>query len=218
MRFHRIRAKLAQLPRPLTFLESLQKILQRPKEQFDMELGHIFNILAGRGYPALIVVCSLPFCLPITIPGLSTPFGSVLALMGLRIALGQRPCWPQWILKKQVKGHHVDLIVEKTIAAVKWLQHIVRPRLVFLTTTPILHRAHGVLIFLLSILLALPLPIPFTNTLSAIPIFCLGMGLLEDDGLSILTGYLLSTISFMIFAGLFLFGKSYLPALLGLLS
>lgn len=207
MKLALIKERLTKTPPPPTFLESLQKLLERPQPPYDIKIGTIFNALAGRGYPALIVIFSLPFCLPVTIPGFSTPFGIILALIGLRIALGRHPWWPKWILEKSLSGHHADVIIEKTITTVKWLQRFVRPRLVFLASYPILHRMHGVLIFMLSSLLALPLPIPFTNMLSSIPILCIGIGLLEDDGMSIIVGYLLALICFGVFVGLFMFGN-----------
>ncbi len=215
MKFSELKKKLRKsIPTP-TFLEALQTLLDRPPEQYDLKIGTIFSTLAGRGYPALIVIFSLPFCLPITIPGFSTPFGIVLALIGLRIALGRHPWWPKWVLQKTLHGNHVNLIVEKTIKTVKWLQKLVRPRWVFLTNNPLLHRMHGALIFFLSALLSLPLPIPFTNMLSAFPILCVGIGLLEDDGLAIVLGYLLALLCFGIFVGLFLFGKNHLVGILG---
>ena len=48
---------------------------------------------------------------------------------------------------------------------------------------------NGLVIFFCGFVLSLPLPIPFTNTIPAIAILLLSMGMMEEDGLFILLGY-----------------------------
>ncbi len=194
--------------RHLSFLESLQWILHITSEMPFTRIGTIFDILAGKGYAALFIILSLPFCIPIQIPGFSTPFGLVLAFLALRFAFAKHLWWPKWILEKEISSHKVALVTLKTIQAFEFLKKISRPRLIFLTQSIVFHRMHGCIIFILSVLLLLPLPIPFTNMLTALPIFCIGTGLLEDDGIFILIGYFLTFICLVMFAGLILLGKS----------
>ncbi|MEI6035553.1 MAG: exopolysaccharide biosynthesis protein [Verrucomicrobiae bacterium] len=47
------------------------------------QLGDLMDRLQGRVYTLLLVLLCLPFCQPIALPGLSTPFGVVIALLGL---------------------------------------------------------------------------------------------------------------------------------------
>jgi hypothetical protein len=49
------------------------------------------------------------------------------------------------------------------------------------------------------LILALPLPIPLTNVLAAIPILILGFGLLEEDGIAIVIAYFFALICFTAF-------------------
>lgn len=168
-------------------------------------MNQIFSILAEKGYAAILVIFTLPFCFPIQIPGFSTPFGVALALLGLRIGLGLQPWWPQFILKRKLSSKKIKKIVENTIAVVSKLQKVTHPRLFFFTENPVCHRINGFLVSILSIFLALPLPLPFTNLVAALPIFFIGIGLLEDDGLFIIIGYILSLICFAYFIGLYFF-------------
>ncbi len=89
-----------------------------------------------------------------------------------------------------------------------------RPRIKALVNNPTFHRLNGILVFFLGLILALPLPIPMTNLLAASPILCLGLGLLEDDGVFILISYALALVCFSAFATLFFWGKSYLSTIL----
>jgi hypothetical protein len=49
-----------------------------------------------------MLLFSLPFCQPIQIPGFSTPFGILLAFIGLRIAFGHRVWFPKKLLEKKI--------------------------------------------------------------------------------------------------------------------
>lgn len=183
-----------------TFLESLQQLLKLAEETQVISVKTIFDILADKGYAALFMILSLPFCFPIQIPGFSTPFGAILAFLALRYTFAKSLWWPEWILDKEIASPKVSLVVQKTIQAVEYLKKISRPRLTVLTQNTLLHRVHGITIFILSLLLLLPFPIPFTNMLTALPIFCLGVGLLEDDGVFMIVGYILAGICLGIFA------------------
>jgi hypothetical protein len=198
-----------------SFIDSLQRILDLCKEVPEITIRQIFSILSGKGYAALLIIFSLPFCTPIQIPGFSTPFGLVLAFIGLRIVFAKRLWWPKWILDKKLKSEHVEKAVRVTIKGVQVLQKVLHPRLQILTENPILHRLHGILVFVFALFLSLPLPIPMTNLLAALPILFIGLGLLEDDGAAILIAYLLALMNLGLFIGLFLIGKAQLAALTG---
>lgn len=172
-----------------------------------ISLRRVCDILSGRGYGVLVTLFSLPFCLPVTIPGLSTPFGLLLAFLGLRVAFAKHLWWPNWILDKEVSFEVLQVVVSKTLAVASVLQKVLKPRLVVLVLHPVVHRLHGLLICVLSLLLALPLPIPFTNILTAVPICCLGLGLLEDDGAAVIVAYVLAFVCFAAFGALFWLGS-----------
>lgn len=185
--------------------EILEKILHDANGG-PMSLRTICHYLSGRGYGALITLFSFPFCLPVTIPGLSTPFGLLLAFLGLRVAFAKKPWWPKWIMDKEVSYATLQKVIGKTIAVARTLQKALKPRLSMLVNQPLIHRMHGLLIFLLASLLSLPLPIPMTNMLTAIPICCLGLGLLEDDGVAVIAAYLLAIVCFFAFGAIFYLG------------
>lgn len=192
------------------FLDSLEEILDLTKNSEEVSVGQMIQILAGREYAALLIICSLPFCIPIQIPGLSTPFGILLVFLGVQIAFSQSTWWPDFILKKTIKSHVVTKLVTKTIGVVKFIQKFSHKRLLLLTQNPIFLRLNGLLVSILSIMLALPLPIPLTNMLSAFPILCFGLGLLEDDGVMIIIAYILFLVYIGFFTGLLIFGLRYI--------
>jgi hypothetical protein len=190
---------------------SLSDLLENLLLQADgqaMSLRNICDCLSGRGNGVLVTVFSLPFSFPITVPGLSLPFGLLLAFLGLRIAFGKNPWWPNWILKKEVSYGTLHKVATKTLSMAKILQKVLKPRLTPLVTQPIIHRFHGLWIFVLALLLAFPVPIPLTSMVAAMPICCLGLGLLEYDGIAVIIAYMLSIVCFIIYGAIFYMGTT----------
>lgn len=188
-----------------TLSESLDDLLKNSSKE-RVKLEEIFQHLAGRGYAAILVLFSLPFCLPIQIPGFSTLFGLAMAFMGLRVAFGKHLWWPDWVLAKEISYHTLESIIKNVQKVIAKLKRFVHPRWTILVYHPILHRMHGLLICALALLLALPLPIPFTNLLTAIPIILIALGILEDDGLFIVIGYAIALLAFIVFFLIFSYG------------
>ena len=186
--------------------EQLNYLLNLAQTQ-DVSVKVVIDTLAGKGQAVLLILFSLPFCQPIQIPGFSTPFGIVLAFIGLRIAFGHRAWFPKLLLKKKISYKTLKKIASIAIKITDKLSFLISTRLVWLVKNPSLHIIHGLSITGLAILLALPLPIPFTNLLAAYPILAFGLGILEDDGLMIAIGYLLAVFCLSFFIVLIWFGK-----------
>lgn len=176
---------------------SIEESLQLISDQLDSQtwtIQELFQILKGKGSPFLIILLSLPFCQPIQIPGFSIPFGILIFFIGLRMAFGNRILWPQWILKKQISTKILKVVIQKSLSFFKFLRPLIHPRWSWLCTD-IGYRLHGCFVIIMAIYLALPLPIPLTNILSAWALFLLGLGLIEEDGLMICLGYLLGLVA-----------------------
>ncbi len=191
-------------------MPSLEESLRQLKavSHENLSFGKLVGIFKGRGFPLFLILFSLPFCFPITIPGTSAPFGLALAFMGLRIALGKKMWWPKAWLKKEISSEHVKKIVEWAEWGHSKIKKFVHPRLTFLSQDSRWHHLHGVVIFVMALLLALPIPLPFTNMICALPILFLGIGMLEDDGLFILLAYIISFLALTLFTGLVVLGTS----------
>jgi hypothetical protein len=59
-----------------------------------MTVDDLQAALKGRGVAMLLLLLALPFCL-VPVPGLSTPFGIAVLLIGIRIAFLQKPWLPR---------------------------------------------------------------------------------------------------------------------------
>lgn len=157
-----------------------------------MTLSEVLTVLHGRGLDVLVILMALPFCTPIPLPGLSTPFGLALMFLGLRIALRQRPWLPRRLLMREIPHKTLTRIIEAALTVSSRLERILHPRLQFFKHWTSFIFLNGLMIMSSAFILLLPIPVPFTNTFPALSIVLLAAGMIEEDGAAILAGYILA--------------------------
>jgi hypothetical protein len=172
-------------------------------------LSDILAATQGRGFNLLLLVIGLPFLTPIPLPGLSTPFGFVVLLIGARLALGHQPWLPKKLLHRQLPARFVAKLLGAASRIVRCLEVLLRPRLDFLHEQWIYRRIAGTLIMLSGLLLLLPLPIPLSNSFPALTVVLLAAGAMERDGVFFLAGCAMFSAT-LAFFGLLAFGGAHL--------
>ncbi len=189
-------------------LLTLSQELHGLAEQFAdhrITLGEVMATLGHRASGLMIIILALPFCSPISIPGLSVPFGAVILVLGACYVVGRPPWLPRRLLAVQLPPRFFRAVLEGASKFIGWIEKRLRPRWPWLTGSTALMRTHGLVVCLGAFLLLLPLGgIPFTNTLPALAVVLATLGMMERDGLALATAYafLLGTlIYFATFAG-----------------
>src|ERR1700754_260474 len=99
-------------------------------------IREMVEILHGRGLQFMVILLCLPFLAPVTIPGISIPFGLAIALCGLRIAFGHRPWLPAFILNRRISYPALERMVHFGCAVYERVEKVIRPRLGFLLAGP----------------------------------------------------------------------------------
>ena len=173
-----------------------------------LKLSEIIHILHGRGINILLILLALPFCIPIPLPGVSTPFGLIILFIGLRLALRKKPWLPQHLLNYEIPYLTLARLIKVGLAASSRLEKILYPRFLFFNRWKAFNILNGVLIMLNGFLLLLPLPIPFSNTIPAWSIVLLGAGLMEEDGIVIVVSYFVSAAAWGYLVMLYYAGKT----------
>lgn len=180
--------------RPSAFSAELRSLVDR----FDgrpLPLGTLLEATQGRGFHLLLVLLALPFVTPIPLPGLSIPFGLVVAVLGARLALGRKPWLPQRLLRQELPPHFLAKLLGCTSRLVRLLEFFLVPRLPFVQNHELFGRIAGLLIAISGALLVLPLPLPFSNSLPAWTVILLAAGALGRDGLFFIAGCLAFAVS-----------------------
>jgi hypothetical protein len=172
-------------------------------KEFEVEtvtLREVLALLHGRGYVLLVMLLALPFCQPIPLPGLSTPLGLIIAIIGGRLAMGHKPWLPARLLDTRLPPNLFAKVFALTQKIVRWFERLLRPRLLWMTATPFREQMHAIPIVVCALLLLLPLPLPFSNVIPAWGVMLIAGGLLERDGKFIVGGYAAAVASIVYFA------------------
>jgi hypothetical protein len=176
------------------------------------------ELLARIGEQGLLLVCvflTLPFLLPVSIPGVSTVFGLAIVLIGIGVTLNRVPWLPARILDRPLSTPLLQQAIARGVRVVARFERFVRPRWLVLTRGGPVNRANGLGLVLAGVLLIVPLGlIPFSNTLPGLAVLLLSLGLLERDGVFIALGYAMNVATIVYFGaiavGVLLAGQSLL--------
>lgn len=160
--------------------QSLRQILEQDVED-GLTVGEILKRVEDKGYGLLLVVLALPSALPVPAAGYSTPFGLMLAFLGVQMLIGRKSLWlPGWAMRLSIKRNLAEKMVGAAAKFFDKIEHLIKPRFSWIGGRwglPLM----GVLVIIMSMLMILP--IPLTNTAPAGVVFLIGVGLSEDDGL-----------------------------------
>jgi hypothetical protein len=182
-------------------LDHLDQIEEISKDK-NPKLRELIHIFGNDGHYLVIFFLILPFLQPIPMLGLSTPFGLMIAIVGAFAYLRKPPVIPARWAEKTVSGKTVLQIAEGSERIFEKLSWLIHPRYKFMFREPF-RTVSVILIIINSVLLALPLPIPFSNTIPAWMILLHALGQLEDDGALIILSYMVSIFCWIFFAAIY---------------
>jgi hypothetical protein len=165
-----------------------------------LTIGDLLSALRNRAFGLSLILFGLPNLLPI--PGLPIITGFVLVLLALQIVVGREVPWlPERIAKTSLPREKFSAVVRRTMPLLARLETVTRPRL-SLAAGPTAHRAVGVAVLILAVLLIL-VPIPWIGSMPQGLALCVfGLGLSERDGILVVCGFLLAAIATAIGAGI----------------
>jgi hypothetical protein len=189
-------------PQPARLSDELARLIAAFAER-KVTVREAVEVMHGRGYDLLLVLLALPLCTPIPLPGVSTPFGLIIAFIGLRLALGQKPWLPTRLLDTRLPEGFFPRFLSATRRVVRWLEHFLKPRLQHLLRWRVARHGMGLVVCCSGLLLLLPLPIPFTNFLPATTVVLLSAATIEEDGCFALAGGAMFLLTLAYFAAIF---------------
>lgn len=164
-------------------------------------LVEIMDIVGTDSLMLLTIFLSLVFLVPVSIPGVSTVFGTGILLIGITRLLSRKLWLPDKIAHRKISVDKLRVVLNRALVWFRRLEKISRPhRLGALTSEPLMGFLNNSSFILAAILLMAPFGfIPFSNTLPAIALIFLAVGMLQQDGTSILLGYLANLLTIIYF-------------------
>jgi hypothetical protein len=181
-------------------------------------LVEILNVFESDGLLLLSIFLALVFLVPVSIPGVSTAFGSAILLIGIS-RLFHRHLWlPKSIGQRKIATEKLTVVLNRAMVWFHRLEKISHPhRLPRLTMGSKIIPIHHIAFILAAVLLMAPFGfVPFSNTLPAIALILFSVGEIEVDGVCILLGHLANLATILYF--IFLIGGSGITILEGLRS
>lgn len=145
--------------------------------------GELIDHLAGRGVAILLLVFSLPLCVP-NIPGISTLFGLLLMAPSIQMILGRAAVWlPGFVRTWSFRGDALRATLRACGKLLQKVEFLARPRLGHLTEGTFISLA-GVQTLVMALVLLLPMP--GANVIPGFAVALTGLAILQKDGLFML--------------------------------
>ncbi|MEI7899611.1 MAG: exopolysaccharide biosynthesis protein [bacterium] len=171
-------------------------------------LAEICDLVGQDGLLLLTLFLTIVFMVPVSIPGVSTVFGGAILLIGISRLLGRNLWLPKCIAQRVLPADKVRAAFNKGSIWLHRLERVSRPqRLAGLVSAGLMDTLSNGALIVGAVLLMAPFGlIPFSNTLPALALLFLAIGLLQRDGLCILFGHLANLATIIYFTVLLVGG------------
>lgn len=175
-------------------LADLEDVVDRieslAEDQQDVSVADIQKEIGRRSFGPLLVVFGVMVLTPLGgIPGVPSLFGVIVLLISGQVLLGQDHFWlPGALTRRSVKADRLRKSAGKARPVARWVDALLRPRLVGLTQGP---AGYGIAVA--CVILACTLPfleiVPLGAIVPAVAITAFGLALIAQDGAFALLGY-----------------------------
>ncbi|MBK8989666.1 MAG: exopolysaccharide biosynthesis protein [Chloroflexi bacterium] len=183
--------------------EKLEAVIKK-MPPIEITLKEILDMIGDDSLMFLTIFLSLVFLVPVSIPGVSTVFGSTILLIGVS-RLFRRGLWlPERIAHRTISAEKLKAVLNRALVWFRRQEKVSRPhRMNWLTTEGKMDIFNSLSFIFAAVLLMAPFGfIPFSNTLPAIALIFLAVGSMQKDGGSILWGHLSNVASVIYFSAL----------------
>ncbi|KAF1707616.1 exopolysaccharide biosynthesis protein [Pseudoxanthomonas sacheonensis] len=162
-----------------------------------LRLGDLLSGLRQTAFGMLLFVAVLPAFIPI--PGVAGAIsGPLVVLIGAQLLFCLRKPWlPGFLARRGPYRRSMVRFRDRMARWLGWLEKVVRPRMEGVLDHPVASAFTGLLLVLLGLLLALP--IPFTNYVFGVLLLLFVFALLERDGALMLVAWLAGAIAVVVF-------------------
>lgn len=180
--------------------EKLETVIQKMPAR-DITLIEILDIIGNDSLMFVTIFLSLVFLIPVSIPGVSTVFGSAILLIGIARLFNRKLWFPEKIANRTISAEKLTKVLERALLWFHRFEKISKPhRLAWLASEGTLNN----LSFILgALLLMVPFGfVPFSNTIPAVALILLAIGIIQKDGVILLLGHLANIATIVYFSAL----------------
>ena len=157
-----------------------------------LPLGDLLDTFSERAFGMFLLLSILPAFLPLP-AGAGAISGPLVALAGLQLlAQAEHPWLPAWLRRRPVAIGSIDRMRRRLARPLSWLERASRPRWPAMIDNPAAKAFTGLLLMVLGVLLALPLPL--TNYPFGLVLLVFAVALIERDGVGMALAWTLGLL------------------------
>jgi hypothetical protein len=143
-------------------------------------LGEVLDKAGDRGYGFLLILLAIPAFIPILPPGTSGVLGALMSIVALQMLFGlKQPWFPKRWRNKVLSPKVVQALQTRGVAILRQIERISHPRGRRFTRNGVILRLSALVVIALALVLSSPMP--FMNTLPALGVLLIGVGLANHD-------------------------------------
>ncbi|KAA2285833.1 exopolysaccharide biosynthesis protein [Arenimonas fontis] len=156
-----------------------------------LNLGGLLDQFRTRAYGVFVLVALLPAFVPLPV-GAGAISGPLIALAGLQLLARMSHPWiPGFLARRPISRDGLARFRDRASRLLRWLERLSRPRTEAVIDHPLARAFTGLLLVLLGVLLALP--VPGTNYPFGLILLAFAIALVERDGRLMLVAWALGT-------------------------
>ncbi|MDW8106302.1 MAG: exopolysaccharide biosynthesis protein [Armatimonadota bacterium] len=156
-------------------------------------LGEVLDRAGDRGYGFLLIFLAIPAFIPVLPPGTSGVIGALMILVALQMLFGMKQPWfPRRWRQKVLSPKTVQVLQTHGVALLRKFEKISHPRGRRFIRNGAILRLSAMVVILLALVLSSPMP--FMNTLPALGVLLIGIGLANHDIYFLGAGWLIGAI------------------------
>jgi len=157
-------------------------------------IGGLCDVFGPQSFAVLFVVLLALPALPLPTGGVTHVLEIVAMLLALELIAGRHDVWvPRRWRGTELKGLTGPKASGALLRRVRWFERFSRPRLAVLVTSPIARRLYGLTVLVLSALAFVAPPFTGLDTLPALSVVVISLGVLFSDALIVGVGLAIGT-------------------------
>ena len=211
MRFRKGASGPDDRPPTLSTRGLIEEVAGGPEDE-EVTLGDVLDRFSERSYGVFLLICLLPAFIPLPI-GAGAISGPFVSLIGLQFLVQMQHPWvPKFMTRRVLSRDGMEKFRRRTSRLLGWLEKVSRPRAEAMIDHVAARSFTGLLLVLLGVLLALPLPA--TNYPFGAVLLLYAIALIERDGRVMLVAWAAGLVEIAVVAAMSGQIASWLSALL----
>jgi hypothetical protein len=162
-------------------------------------VGSLIELFGEKSFAVLFVLLLAVPALPLPTGGVTHVFELIAMLLALELIAGRRTVWltQRW-RNRELRPAEQTRFSETLVRRIRWLERHSRPRLGFLLTHRLSGVGFGAVVLILTLTAFLAPPFTALDTLPALGVVLLSLGVLLDDSLFALIGVLVGAVGLLL--------------------